>query len=82
MVRQQEHTDSQGPGMSRISIDDVRKAGYCVRGAKTWFEDHGMDFRDFLVRGIDQDEFILKGDHKARIVVEKKIERCERSSQE
>lgn len=59
----------------KITIDDVRKAGHCTRGARRWFEAHGMDFRSFLKQGVDAEEFISKGDDAARRVVELKKER-------
>lgn len=56
----------------RVTIDDVRAAGHCVRGAKDWFERHGLDFRAFLREGIDEAEFLAKGDGLATRVVEMK----------
>lgn len=28
----------------RITIEDIRRAGYCTRGARRWFSDNGLDF--------------------------------------
>ena len=58
-----------------ITIEDVRKAGYCVRGARQWFSAHGMNFRTFLTDGIPADEFVEKGDALAARVVALKVER-------
>lgn len=58
-----------------IRIDDIRLAGYCVSGARGWFKDHGLDFRDFIRNGIPASEFIAKGDQLAVTVVERKKER-------
>lgn len=58
-----------------IRIDDIRRAGHCVRGAGRYFEAHGMDFRSFIKNGIPADEFIEKGDALALRVVQRKIER-------
>lgn len=58
-----------------IRIDDIRNAGHCVRGAKAWFERHGLDFRAFIKDGISAQEFIDKGDALAARVVKKKLER-------
>lgn len=58
--------------MSRITITDVRRAGHCARGAKDWFARHGMDFRAFLKEGIDEAEFLEKGDALALQVVNHK----------
>ncbi len=54
-----------------ITIDDVRRY-HCVRGAKRWFERHGLDFRRFLEEGIDAEAFIAAGDWRARHIVEAK----------
>lgn len=58
-----------------IRIDDIRKAGHCVTGAREWFERHGLDFRAFLKDGIPADEFIEKGDALSKRIVERKLER-------
>ncbi|MEG3175851.1 hypothetical protein U1872_06385 [Sphingomonas sp. RB3P16] len=34
-----------------ITIDDVRRV-FCVRGARGWFEQNGLNFRHFLDNGI------------------------------
>lgn len=54
-----------------ITMNDVTAAGHCARGTRRWFEQHDMDFKDFLKNGIDADLFIEKGDHLAADVVEK-----------
>lgn len=61
-----------------ITIDDIRLAGFCTRGAKKWFLDNGwskQEFRQFIKQGMNADEFISRGDHLAQYVVDKKIER-------
>ena len=57
---------------ARVTIGDVRAAGHCVRGAKDWFGRHGLDFRAFLRDGIEEDEFLTKGDALARRIVDMK----------
>ena len=37
----------------RVTISHVRAAGICVSGARTWFGRYDLDFRDFLLEGID-----------------------------
>lgn len=59
----------------RIRIDDVRKAGYCVSGARNWFRANNIDFAEFIKNGMDADEFVRRGDELAKVVVDKKIER-------
>ena len=58
-----------------ITVNDVRKAGYCVAGQKLWFKTHGLDFARFLRIGISAEDLIANGDHLAVQVVEKKLER-------
>lgn len=58
-----------------ITITDIRQAGHCTRGAKNWFAEHELDFRDFLKNGIDAETFLATGCGMARQVVERKIAR-------
>lgn len=58
-----------------ITINDVRAAGHCVRGAKDWFERHGLDFRGFIKNGITEEEFLASGDALAKRIVDLKKER-------
>lgn len=39
-----------------ITVKDVRKAGYCLRGVKEWCKRNGIDYRSFVKNGIDTDE--------------------------
>lgn len=54
-----------------ITIDDVRRV-HCVRGAKRWFEQHGLDFKVFLAEGLDAEVLLATGDLRARQVVDAK----------
>lgn len=60
----------------RVTIDDVRRAGYCVAGARRWFATHEIDFADFLRNGLPAEEFVARGDELAKQVVDKKFERA------
>lgn len=35
-----------------VTIDHVRRAGMCTRGARAWAAQHGIDYVDFLRNGI------------------------------
>lgn len=59
----------------RITIDDIRKAGHCVKGARRWFEANGLDFAAFLKGGISEQEFLATNDALAEQVVTRKKER-------
>ncbi len=58
-----------------ITITDVRAAGYCPRGIRAWFVGHGLDFRDFLRNGIDEEVLLSLGDAQADRVVSRSKKR-------
>ncbi len=62
---------------ARITIKDVRGAGYCASGARRWFEGYGFDFREFLANGIDEKTFLATDDALAQRVVAVKRERTD-----
>lgn len=35
----------------RVLPIDLPPAGLCVNGARTWFAQHGLDFREFIREG-------------------------------
>lgn len=35
-----------------VTIDHVRGAGMCTRGARAWAASHGIDYVDFLRNGL------------------------------
>lgn len=41
--------------MTRVTIQDLRDARYCLAGVRPWFRRHGLDWQDFLARGIEAD---------------------------
>ena len=53
-----------------VTIAHVRAAGLCVHGTRTWFARQGLDFRDFLARGLPASVLLATGDAMARRVVE------------
>ncbi|WP_242137001.1 hypothetical protein [Sphingomonas sp. TREG-RG-20F-R18-01] len=57
--------------IERITIQNIRDAGYCATGAKRWFAAHNLDFRDFMKNGIAVGDFLATGDGLAQIVVDK-----------
>lgn len=63
-----------------VTIDDIRRAGHCPRGAKAWFEAHGLDFRTFVKPverggGLPASVLLATGDALAEQVVRRKRER-------
>lgn len=41
--------------MTRVTIQDLRDARYCLAGVRPWFRRHGLDWQDFLAHGIEAD---------------------------
>ncbi len=41
--------------MTRVTIQDLRAARYCLAGVRPWFRRHGLDWQDFLSQGIEAD---------------------------
>ena len=39
--------------MTRLTVDDARKAGFCCRGQKLWAARVGIDMKVFVRDGID-----------------------------
>lgn len=58
--------------MERVRIEDVQAAAFCVRGARRWFEGHGLDFAAFLADGVEADVLLATKDPLAVKVVEHK----------
>lgn len=56
-----------------ITINDVRKAGFCPSGARHWFEAYGFDFRDFVKNGLPAKTLLATGDAQAQAVVDRKL---------
>lgn len=53
-----------------ITMRDIRAAKICGRGAKMFFERHGLDWRKFVKEGIDSEVLESTGDAMALHVVE------------
>lgn len=46
----------------RVTIQDLRAARYCLAGVRPWFRRHGLDWQDFLDRGIEAECLRATGD--------------------
>lgn len=53
-----------------IRMPDVRRAFMCSRGAREFFDRHGLDWQDFLKNGILASKVLATGDYMAQRVVE------------
>jgi hypothetical protein len=46
-----------------VTIQDIRDAGFCARGARRWAAENGWDFADFLKNGIPIEKMEAHGDY-------------------
>lgn len=44
-----------------ITVDDVRKAGICVPGLRSWCEQNGIDLKTAIRDGISSDVLVSTG---------------------
>lgn len=47
-----------------------KKCGHCVDGTKRFFDRHGLDWKDFIKNGIEEELLIATDDARAIAVVE------------
>jgi hypothetical protein len=48
--------------VTRVTIQDLRTARYCLAGVRPWFRRHGFAWQDFLANGIEVDRLRATGD--------------------
>lgn len=53
-----------------VRMEHIRQARLCSRGARAFFERHGLDWRQFLREGIPASELAATGDALALRAVE------------
>lgn len=53
-----------------ITMEHVRAARMCSRGARAFFERHGLDWQRFLAEGLPAEQIEATGDAMALKVVE------------
>lgn len=46
-----------------VTIQDIREAGFCSRGARAWARANGWDFAQFLQNGYPIERFDEHGDY-------------------
>lgn len=44
--------------MTIVTIEHARSLGYCVPKIRSYFKEKGLDFADFLDKGIDADKLL------------------------
>ncbi len=52
-----------------IRVEHVRRAGYCMRGARRWARGHGIDWARFVAEGVPAAALRATGDALARPVI-------------
>jgi hypothetical protein len=48
--------------VTRVILQDLRAARYCLAGVRPWFQRHGFDWQDFLDHGIASERLQTTGD--------------------
>ncbi len=48
--------------LTRVTIQDIRAARYCLPGVRPWFRRHGLDWQAFLNVGISAETLRATGD--------------------
>lgn len=48
--------------MTRFTITDARRAGFCVEGLREFAEKHNLSFYDFVRNGMDEQTLIDLGE--------------------
>mgnify|MGYP005858222029 CR=1 FL=1 len=55
--------------MTRVILQDLRTARYCLAGARPWFKRHGFNWQDFLTHGIAAERLIAADETLSRPVI-------------
>lgn len=69
MPGQGQGNDNDPTGLM-ITIQHARKAGYCTKGMRVWFEARGLDFKEFRTVGLNETVLADTGDMQALRLIE------------
>ena len=64
------------PCHTRVTIQDIRAARYCLPGVRPWFRRHGLDWQAFLDDGIPAETLRATGDALVEPVIRMAEERA------
>ena len=53
-----------------ITTKHLQPVAYCARGARRWFEEHGLDWSKFVFEGYPEEVILATGDPMAIKLVE------------
>jgi len=56
--------------VTRVTVQDLRTARYCLAGARLWFRRHGIAWRDLLEDGVEVERLRATGDALVEPVIE------------
>lgn len=48
-----------------VTVHHFRQARYCMKGSRTWFRRHGIDWNGFLINGVPASVLLATGDAMA-----------------
>lgn len=68
--------------MTRVTIQDIRAARYCLAGVRPWFKRHDLSWQGFLAEGIDAEVLRATGDALIEPVIAIAAAREARTAQE
>ena len=66
---------------TRVTIQDIRAARYCLPGVRPWFRRHGLDWQAFLDAGLPAETLRATGDALVEPVIRMAEERTTGVSQ-
>jgi hypothetical protein len=64
------------PCLTRVTIQDIRAARYCLPGVRPWFRRHGLDWQAFLNVGISAETLRTTDDALVEPVIRMAEERA------
>lgn len=53
-----------------ITTSHARDSGFCVSGIKKYFEQHGLDYRQFIKHGLDEETIASTNTEFSRRIIE------------
>jgi hypothetical protein len=69
-------TSPTPPCLTRVTIQDIRAARYCLPGVRPWFRRHGLDWQAFLDAGLPAETLRATGDALVEPVIRMAEERA------
>ena len=70
-------SDETPSGPTRVTVQDIRAARYCLPGVRPWFRRHGLDWQAFLDHGLPAETLRATGDALVEPVIAKAEERVQ-----